>query len=82
MIPIQLKDVKKGDVFYEKVGLHEYRFEALEDAFDKGFITIAKEHYKQYMVNVKNEHEEISYMLVTDGLSHYNSKFYKKHGND
>lgn len=79
---ISLKDIKKGDIFYEKIGLHEYRYEALEDAFDKGFITIAKKEYKQYMVNVLNEFKEISYMLVTEGLSHYNSKFYSKNGND
>lgn len=82
MIQIQLKDVKKGDIFYEKVGLHEYKYEALEDAVDKGFIKIAGNDYKQYMVHMKNEHNEISYLLVTEGLVHYNGKYYKKNGND
>lgn len=78
MIPIQLKEIKKGDIFFEKVGLHEYKFEALQNAEDKGYITIAGQQYKQYMVHIKGEHKEISYLMVTDGLAHYNSKFYKK----
>lgn len=78
MTPIAIKDVKKGDAFYEKIGLHEYKFQALEDAVDKGYITIAKQEYKQYMVNIRNEYGEESYLMVTEGLEHYNGKYYKK----
>ena len=78
MIPIELKDVKRGDIFYQTVGLKEYRFEALEDSVDKGYITIAKQEYKQYMVNIRNEYGEESYLMVTEGLAHYNGKYYKK----
>ena len=81
MVIIQIKDVKKGDIFYEKIGLHKYKFEALDDAKYKGDIKIAGESYKQYMVNIKNEYNEITYLLVTEGLSHYNGKYFKD-GND
>ena len=75
--PVQIKDLKKGDVFYEKTFLHLYKFTALEDAQDKGYITIAKEEYKQYQILVLNEYKEERYLLVTQGLAHYNGKYYK-----
>ena len=78
MEPIDIKNIKKGDVFYERGGLNWYKFTALEDCKDKGYITIAKKDYKQYMVNVENEFGETTYLLVTDGLSHYCGKYYKQ----
>lgn len=75
--PVHIKDIKKGDKFYERGCWDWYKFEALEDAQDKGNITIAGEEYKQYMIFVRNEHMEDRYLLVTDGLAHYNGKYYK-----
>lgn len=75
--PIAIKDLKKGDVFYERGAYDWYKFIALEDAQDKGNITINKEDYKQYMILVRNEFEEERYLLVTEGLIHYNGKYYK-----
>lgn len=75
---IQLKDLKKGDIFYENIGIHEYRYEALEDCRDFGYITINKKEYKQFKIKILNERKEETYLLVTDGLAHYNGKFYKR----
>jgi len=75
--PISIKDLKKGDVFYERAALNWYKFTALEDCQCKGDITINKETYKQYMILTKNEFDEERYLLVTEGLMHYNGKYYK-----
>ncbi len=77
LMPIAIKDLKKGDVFYERAALNWYKFEALEDAQYKGDIVIAKESYKQYQILTRNEFNEDRYLLVTEGLMHYNGKYYK-----
>jgi hypothetical protein len=82
MTPIELKNVKKGDVFYERGGLHWYKFEALEDCRCKGDIEIQGKLYKQYTVYTRNEFEEEGYLLVTEGLPHYSGKYFKQDGND
>jgi len=74
---VEIKDIKKGDVFYERCHRKLYKFIALEDAQDKGNITIANESYKQYQILTRNEHNEERYLLVTSGLLHYNGKYYK-----
>lgn len=74
---VEIKDIKKGDIFYERYHRKLYKYIALEDAQDKGNIIIAKEPYKQYQILILNEHKEERYMLVTPDLSHYNNRYYK-----
>jgi len=81
MTPIELKNVKKGDVFYERGGLDWYKFEALEDCRYKGDIEIQDKFYKQYIVNVRNEFQEETYLLHTECLPHYAKQYYTN-GND
>lgn len=80
MTPIELKKVKKGDIFYERGGLHYYKFEALEDCRYKGDIEIQSKLYKQYIVNVRNEHNEESYLLHTECLPHYANQYFTQNG--
>lgn len=75
--PVHIKELKKGDTFYERGAWDWYKFEALEDAQYKGDITIAGDNYKQYMIFVRNDFKEERYLLITDGLSHYNGKYYR-----
>lgn len=82
MTPMELKHVKKGDVFYEQVKLHRYKFEALEDCCCKDDMEIQGKMYKQYTVLTCNEFKEERYLLVTERLPHYSSKYFKQHGND
>lgn len=77
MSPIEVKDIKQGDIFYERGGLDWYKLEALEDGRYKGDIEIQEKTYKQYQVKVRTEHNEELYILVTEGLQHYNGKYYK-----
>lgn len=82
MTPIELKSVKKGDIFYERVPLHWHKFEALEDCKHKEDIEIMNKLFKQYSVLVRNEHAEERHLLVTEGLSYYCGKYFKPNGND
>lgn len=72
-----LKEIKKGDFFYERGSFDWYKLEALEDGYYKGDIEIMGENYKQYQIKVKTEFNEIIDILVTDGLSHYCGKYYR-----
>lgn len=47
---LSIKDIKKGDTFYEKVGLHNYCYEALEGCKEKGEIEIMGKLCKQYII--------------------------------
>jgi hypothetical protein len=81
MKPINLKEIKKGDVFYERGGLDWYKLIALEDGHFKGTIDITGKTYDQYQVEVINEFDEKINILVTEGLPQYNGKYYAN-GND
>jgi hypothetical protein len=81
MKPINLKEIKKGDVFYERGGLDWYKFKALNDAKFIGQVEITDNLYDQYKVNVLNEFGERTYLMVTEGLQQYNGKYYTN-GND
>jgi len=76
MKPINLKEIKKGDVFYERGGLDWYKLIALEDGYFKGTIDIMGKTYDQYQVEVINEFDEKINILVTEGLQQYNGKYY------
>lgn len=78
MEPIEIKNIKAGDIFYERGGLDWYKFEALEDCRYKGEIEIMGKNYKQYIINVRNEFNEETYLLVTEGLPQYAKKYYKQ----
>ena len=77
MEAIQIKDIKQGDVFYERGSMDWYKLEALEDGYYKGAIEIMGTIYKQYQVKVKTEFKEELYVLVTEGLPHYSGKYFK-----
>lgn len=75
--PIELKDIKRGDIFYERGSMDWYSLSALEDSHYKGDIEIMGKSYKQYQVKVKTEFNEELYVLVTEGLPHYSGKYFK-----
>lgn len=77
MTPIELTSVKKGDIFYEQTGLKLYKFEALEDCRYKQDIEIQDKMYKQYIVNVRNEYNEETYLLHTQCLPHHAGRYCK-----
>jgi hypothetical protein len=81
MKEINLKEIKKGDVFYERGGLDWYKFVALNDAKLIGQVEIMDNLYDQYKVNVLNEFGERTHLMVTEGLHQYNGKYYTN-GND
>ncbi len=81
MKPINLKEIKKGDVFYERGGLDWYKFKALNDAKFIGQVEIMDNLHDQYKVNVLNEFGERTYLMITEGLQQYNGKYYTN-GND
>jgi hypothetical protein len=81
MKTINLKEIKKGDIFYERGGLDWYKLIALEDGHFKGTIDITGKTYDQYQVKVINEFDERINILVTEGLPQYNGKYYTN-GND
>jgi hypothetical protein len=81
MKAINLKEIKKGDIFYERGGLDWYKFQALGDAKCIGQVEIMDKVYDQYKVNVLNEFGEKTYLMVTEGLQQYNGKYYTN-GND
>ena len=81
MIPIEIKNIKKGQVFYERGCADWYSLSALEDAYFKGNISINGDEYRQYTVKTVNEFGEILHILITEGLAHYNGKYYTN-GND
>jgi len=77
MDPIKIKDIKKGDVFFERGSMDWYKLIALEDEYFKGTITIMDKTYDQYQVEVVDEFDERIDVLVTEGLQHYNGKYFK-----
>jgi hypothetical protein len=77
MDPIKIKDIKKGDVFFERGSMDWYKLIALEDGYFKGTITIMDKTYDQYQVEVVDEFDERIDVLVTEGLQHYNGKYFK-----
>jgi len=81
MKAINLKEIKKGDVFYERGGLDWYKFQALNDAKHIGQVEIMDNLYDQYKVNVLNEFGERTHLMITEGLQQYNGKYYTN-GND
>ena len=80
MIPVQLKDIKENDVFYERGGIDWYTFKAQDDAKCIGEIEINGKRYDQYKVNVLNEFSKRTHLMVTEGLNAYNGKYYKQNG--
>ena len=82
MTPVELKDIKKDDVFYERGGLDWYSFKALNDTKHIGQVEINGILYDQYKVNVLNEFGKRTHLLVTEGLNQYSGKYYKQDGND
>lgn len=78
---INLKEIKKGDIFYERGGLDWYEFKALNDAKYIGQVEINGKLYEQYKINVLNEFGERTHLMISEGLNHYNGKYYKN-GND
>ena len=81
MTPIKIKDIKKGDVFYERGSMHWYKLIALEHGHFKGTVDILGKTYDQYQVQVVNEFDEKIHVLVTEGLQQYNGRYYTN-GND
>ncbi len=81
---VDFKEIKKGDVFYERGGLDWYEFKALEDSYLKGVIDISGKTYNQYVVKVLNEFGEETRLLITEGLPMYANAYYMnvKNGND
>jgi hypothetical protein len=77
MQPIHIKDIKKGDVFYERGSMDWYKLSALEDGHFKGTVDIMGKVYDQFKVNVRSEFEEKITVLVTEGLVQYNAKYFK-----
>ncbi len=77
MDPVKIKDIKKGDVFYERGSMDWYSLSALEDGHFKGTIDIMGKMYDQFTVDVKTEFGDIINILVTEGLDHYCGKYYK-----
>jgi len=77
MQPIEIKDIKKGDIFYERGTWDWYKMTALEDAYCSGDVEINKKTYKQYSVKVETEFADSFNVLVTEGLEHYCAKYYK-----
>lgn len=78
MTPIEIKDIKKGDTFFEKGPWKWHRLTALEDGHFKGKIGIMDKTYDQYEVRVQSEFGMEYNVLVTENLNHYNGKFFKK----
>lgn len=75
--PVEIKDIKQGDVFYERGSFDWYKLEALEDGYYDGELDLMEKTYKQYRVRVKTEWNEEIDVLVTEGLPHYSAKYYK-----
>ena len=72
-IQIQIKDIKKDTVFWEK---HK-SFAALEDGYCKGVIEIYGKTYNQYAVKAKfTENSDVINFLVTEGHEHYGPHLY------
>ena len=77
MNPVNIKDIKKGDIFYERGTWDWYKLEALEDAYYSGDLEMSGKTYKQYCVRVDSEMAGKFNVLVTEGLDHYCGKYYK-----
>jgi len=75
--PIQIKDIKKGDIFFERGSADWYKLIALEDGHFKGTVDILGKTYDQYQVEVTDEFDKKINILVTEGLQHYNGKYFK-----
>lgn len=80
MTPIEIKNIKKGDTFFEKGPWNWHKLTALEDGHFKGKINIIDKTYDQYEVEVLSHSSQKYNILVTEGLSHYNGKFFKGEG--
>jgi hypothetical protein len=78
MTPIKIKDIKKGDVFYERGSMDWYSLSALEDGHFLGSMEIMGKVCDQFTVNVKTEFGDVINILVTEGLEHYCAKYYKQ----
>jgi hypothetical protein len=77
MEPIKIKDIKKGDVFYERGSMDWYSLSALEDGHFLGSMEIMGKIYDQFCCDVRTEHGDVINILVTEGLPQYNAKYYK-----
>lgn len=75
--PVEVKNIKEGDVFYERGSFDWYKLIALEDGYYDGDLELMEKTYKQYRVRCKTEANDILNVLVTEGLPHYCSKYYK-----
>jgi hypothetical protein len=77
MTPIEIKDIKKGDTFFEKGPWNWHTLTALEDGHFRGKLDIMDKTYDQYEVMVLSNSGQKYNILVTEGLNHYNGKFFK-----
>jgi hypothetical protein len=75
--PIQIKDIKKGDIFFERGSMVWYKLIALEDGHFKGTVTILGKTYDQYQVEVIDEFDKKINILITEGLNQYCGKYFK-----
>jgi hypothetical protein len=75
--PIQIKDIKKGDVFFERGTMNWYSLSALEDGHSPGAMEIMGKTYDQFCCDVRTEFGDKINILVTEGLDHYCGKYFK-----
>ena len=68
MKQIELKNIKKGDTFYEQAGEVQYKFVALNDCVQIGEIQVMDQTFKQYKVDVENDQGQKTYITITDGF--------------
>jgi hypothetical protein len=78
MTPIEIKHIKKGDTFFEKGPWNWHKLKALEDGQFKGTINIMGKTHNQYEIHVLSEFGREYNILVTEGLNHYNPKFFPR----
>jgi hypothetical protein len=78
MNQLEIKDIKKGDTFFEKGPWNWHKLKALEDGHFTKKINIMDKSYDQYEVRVQSEFGIEYNILVTENLNHYNGKFFKK----
>jgi hypothetical protein len=77
MNPVKIKDIKKGDVFYERGSMDWYSLSALNDGRFLTATEIMGKVYDQFTVDVRTEYGDVINILVTEGLDHYCGKYYK-----
>jgi len=64
MKPVQIKDIKEGDILFESEGVDWGKLITLMDGRFKSTLNAADKRHKQYEVEVINEHNEKVTVLV------------------